>query len=62
MVFVYYTIAGLLLYFVSDRILDYIEIRLGRRLENRSLVFFFIIMTLSLGSFKVLQTLLVNSG
>ena len=62
MAVVYYTVAALLLYYVSDWILDRIEIRLGRRLDNRSLVFFFIILTLSLVSFEAIQRLLVSSG
>ena len=60
MAFVYYTVAGLLLYFVSDRILDYIEGRLGRRLENRTLLFFFIILTLALVAFEAIQRLLIS--
>jgi len=50
-----YTVAGLVLYFVSDWILNQIEIRRGKRFENRSMVFFAIIMVLALGSFELIK-------
>lgn len=56
---IYYTIAAIALYGVSDFILNRIEIKMGKRLPNRSLVFLVIIMTLSIGSFKLLQSILV---
>ncbi|MCB1857190.1 MAG: hypothetical protein KDI63_02910 [Gammaproteobacteria bacterium] len=52
-----YTIVGLLLYFLSDWILNQIEIRRGERLPNRSLVFFVIIMVLALVVFELVQRL-----
>ncbi|MCW8962863.1 MAG: hypothetical protein OQL16_03625 [Gammaproteobacteria bacterium] len=52
---VLYTIAALLLYAVSDYILNTIEIKLQKRLPNRSLVFFVIIATLSVSTFAVIQ-------
>ena len=53
--FVAYTVVGLVLYFVSDWILNQIEIRRGARFENRSLVFFVIITVLALGSFELIK-------
>ena len=53
--FVAYTVAGLVLYFVSDWLLNQIEIRRGARFENRSLVFFAIIMVLALGLFELIK-------
>ncbi|MCB1829398.1 MAG: hypothetical protein H6964_03840 [Chromatiaceae bacterium] len=50
-----FTVAGLVLYFVSDWILNQIEIRRGARFENRSLVFFAIIMVLALGLFELIK-------
>lgn len=50
-----YTVAGLVLYFVSDWILNQMEIRRGARFENRSLVFFAIIMVLALGLFELIK-------
>ncbi len=58
MEFIYYTIAAIVLYGVSDYILNTIEIKLGRRLANRSLIFLVIIMVLSVVSFSVLQSIL----
>lgn len=56
---IYYTIAAIVLYGISDFILNRIEIKIGKRLPNRSFVFLIIIMTLSIGSFKLLQAILV---
>ncbi|MCP4284748.1 MAG: hypothetical protein GY792_09890 [Gammaproteobacteria bacterium] len=50
-----YTVAGLALYFVSDWILNQIEVRRGKRFENRSIVFFAIIMVLALTLFELIN-------
>ncbi len=55
-----YTLVALLLYVVSDWILNQIEIRRGERLVNRSVFFFFIILTLSLLSFSLIQHFLAS--
>ena len=52
-----YTIAGVLLYWVSDWILNQIEIRRGERFPNRSLIFFVIILVLALGVFNLIDSL-----
>ena len=54
---IYFTVAAVVLYVVSDWILNQIEIKQGARLENRSLIFFVIIGTLSVVSFYIIQTL-----
>jgi len=54
---VYFTVAAVVLYVVSDWILNQIEIKQGARMENRSLVFFVIIGVLSVISFYIIQTL-----
>lgn len=59
MEFIYYTIAAIILYTVSDFILNRIEIKMGKRLPNRSFIFMIIIMMLSIGSFNLLQSILV---
>ena len=51
----YYTIAAIFLYVVSDWMLNRIEIRRGERFENRSLVFFAIILVLSVVLFNLIQ-------
>lgn len=51
---VYYTVAGIFLYFFSDWILVQIEVRFGRS-QYRSLIFFAIIMTLSVSLFNLVQ-------
>ncbi len=53
---VYFTIAAVVLYLVSDWILNQVEIRRGERFENRTLIFFGIIVTLSFLSFQLIQT------
>lgn len=57
MVYVYYTIAGITLYLVSDWILNRIEIARGERLEHRSMIFFVIIFVLAVVSFRIIEHL-----
>jgi len=52
---IYFTLVAIGLYLVSDRILLQIEIVRGKRLENRSVVFFFIIITFSVVTFALIQ-------
>jgi len=53
----YYTVAAIVLYVVSDWILNQIEIRRGARFDNRSLIFFAIILVLSVTLFNLIQYL-----
>ena len=53
---IWFTAVAALLYLVSDRLLEWLEIRLGRRLEHRSLVFFGILLTLALATFSAIRT------
>lgn len=55
-----YTITAVALYFISDKLLNWIEARRGKRFENRTLIFFGIIMLLALVSFEILQRLLTR--
>ena len=57
MEFVYYTIAGITLYFVSDWILNRIEISRGKRFEQRSVIFFVIILVLAVVTFRIIEHL-----
>lgn len=52
-----YTLVGIILYFGSDWILVQIENAAGRKLDNRNLVFFAIIIILALSSFAVIRLL-----
>jgi hypothetical protein len=52
-----YTLIGIILYLGSDWILIQIENASGRKFENRSLVFFAIILILALSSFTVIRLL-----
>ncbi len=52
---IYYTLAGLGLYVVSDWILNRIEIMRGERFEQRSLIFFGIILVLALITFRLIR-------
>ena len=57
---IYYTLIAAGLYFMSDRILDRIEIMRGERFQNRgirSLVFFSIILVLAFISFSFINYL-----
>ena len=55
MAYLYYTVAAILLYLLSDWILNKIEQRVGKRLEYRSLVFFVIIMVLAVSLFEMID-------
>ena len=57
MEFVYYTVAGIMLYLVSDWILNRIEISRGARFEHRSMVFFVIILALAVVTFRIIEHL-----
>lgn len=55
---VYYTITAVALYFISDWILQRIEIAAGRRFEQRTLIFFAILLGLALLSFAGIRAIL----
>lgn len=57
MEFVYYTIAGIVLYLLSDRILVQIEKWRGEAFEQRTLIFFGIILVLALSTFKAIEVM-----
>jgi len=50
-----YTIAAIILYVVSDWLLERLELSAGRRFEYRSLIFFFILSFLALSSFTLIR-------
>ncbi len=54
---VYFTLAAIVLYLVSDRILERFEFARGARFEHRSLVFFGILLGFSLIGFAVIRQL-----
>lgn len=60
MAIVYYTLAGIVLYVAADWILNRIEVYRGARFENRSLIFFAILLILALGSFQLIQHFLLS--
>ena len=55
-----YTIAAVVLYMVSDMLLQRLELSAGRRFQHRNIVFFFILALLSVTSFSIFQYILVN--
>jgi DMSO/TMAO reductase YedYZ heme-binding membrane subunit len=55
---VYYTITGVVLYLLADRILRVIEARAGRIFEHRTLIFFVLLLSMALVSFAVIRRLL----
>lgn len=55
---VYFTLVGIGLYFASDWILDRIESARGRPFENRSVIFFAIILVLAIVSFQIIGHLM----
>lgn len=52
---VYFTLVGIGLYFASDWILNRIEAVRGKPFENRSIIFFVIILVLALISFQLIS-------
>lgn len=61
MEFVYFTTAGIVLYFGADWILNQIEKARGERFAHRSLIFFVIISILAISSFSMIEYLAQNS-
>ena len=55
MAYLYYTITAVILYLLSDWILNKIETYYGKRFEYRSVIFFVIIMVLAVGSFEMID-------
>jgi len=55
MQYVYYIVAGVVLYFISDLILAGIEKARGAAFEHRSMVFFVIMLVLTLTAFKAIE-------
>lgn len=52
-----FTVAGIIIYVISDRLLDRAEVMAGRRFQYRTIIFFFIILTLAVSSFAVIRAL-----
>lgn len=55
-----YTLAGVLLYLISDSLLQRLELNAGHRFEHRSIIFFFIIALLSVTSFAIFRYMIIN--
>ena len=58
---VYFTLAAVALYLLSDWILERAEVVAGRRFQYRSLVFFSILLTLAMTSFALISHLTGNT-
>ena len=58
---VYFTLAAVALYLLSDWILERAEVAAGRRFQYRSLVFFSILLTLAMTSFALISYLTGNT-
>ena len=56
-----FTTVAVALYFFSDWLLRQLERYRGRPFENRQLIYFFIILALTLGSFEIIGRLLGGS-
>ena len=55
-----YTLAGVLLYLISDSLLQRLELNAGHRFKHRSIIFFFIITLLSVASFSIFRYMIIN--
>ena len=52
---IWFTLVAIVLYLVSDWLLERVEVAVGKRLEHRSLIFFAILLSLALLTFSVIQ-------
>ncbi|MDH4109244.1 MAG: hypothetical protein OEW35_13070 [Gammaproteobacteria bacterium] len=52
---IWFTLVAIILYLVSDWILNRVEAAAGRRFEHRSLIFFVILLSLALITFSAIQ-------
>ena len=59
---VYFTIIAIGVYFVADRLLDFIERKRGARFQNRQVAFFAIILPLALITFWLVRMLQGGAG
>lgn len=57
-----FTLVAIFLYIFADWLLRKLEQRRGAHFKNRSLIYFVIILILTLGTFEVLQHFLQQSG
>lgn len=57
MSFLYFIAVAVALYFLADRILEFIEARRGARFEQRTIIFFFILLSLAVVTFAVIRQL-----
>jgi len=57
---VLFTGVGILLYLASDRLLSFIEKIHGEALPQRNVIFFVLILSLSLGTFSIIRGLLAT--
>jgi len=53
----YFTATAMFLYVAADWILKRVETAAGKRFENRSLIFFAILLTMAVTSFALIRTL-----
>lgn len=58
---VLFTVVAIVLYLVSDWIVQRIETAAGQRLEHRTLLFFALITVLALASFSLIRTYLYGA-
>lgn len=58
---IYYTLVAAGLYFMSDWVLDRIEVSRGARFKNRNIIFFIIILVLAFCSFSFINYLVLPS-
>ena len=52
---IWFTLVAIVLYLVSDWLLERVELAVGRRLEHRSLIFFAILLSLALVTFSIIR-------
>jgi hypothetical protein len=56
----YFTVTAMFLYLAADWILKRMETAAGKRFENRSLIFFVILLTMAVTAFALIRNLTVQ--
>ena len=57
MTLLYFIVVAVALYFLADRLLEFIEARRGARFEQRTILFFFLLLGLAVATFSLIRWL-----
>jgi hypothetical protein len=55
---IFYTLTGIILYVAADWVLRYLEARAGREFENRTIIFFVLMLSMALVAFAAVRAVI----